>query len=285
MLAIIKDLERSLAGLRRGRVRVHVPKLAGLFRRKPRAFFHPAPELFLQTGGATDFECPGGSFRLGTGEMCVMPAGVPHAETPVDLQTPYAILVCMQTRDGLLFHRAHATAKREITTDCAEHLPSPRARSAFRYLEEISGDVREKHRRQFAKNLLEVFLIAVLSEISRPSAADDLRSPLIAETEKLARALLADPGLSIARLAATLGYSADYLSRQFHQERGSALKEWIIRERIALARDLLEEPRYSVAEVGWMCGFNAASYFIRVFRHQTGFTPKAWRSLARQRGS
>jgi AraC-like DNA-binding protein len=30
-----------------------------------------------------------------------------------------------------------------------------------------------------------------------------------------------------------------------------------------------------------MCGFSAASYFIRVFRQQTGLTPRAWRESAR----
>lgn len=281
MLSIARDLERTLAGLRAGRLRVRIPRQVGLFRKIPRAFFHATPEVFIQTGGATDFECPGESFRLRTWEVCLMPAGVPHIETPIDLKTPYGILVCMQARDGLLVHRAVASARREITAVSAEHLATPRGRGAFRYLEEMTAPVPEKHRREYLNSLLEAFFITALGELSRPSATTETRSPLVAETEKLARALLAAPELSVAQLAAALGCSADYLSRRFQRENGQTLTRWIARERVAMARDLLADPRHSVAEVGWMCGFSAASYFIRVFRQQTGLTPRAWRESAR----
>lgn len=277
MKSIAGDIERTLAGLRAGRLRVRIPRQVGLFRKIPRAFFHATPEVFIQTGGATDFECPGESFRLRTWEVCVMPAGVPHIETPIDRKTPYGILVCMSARDGLLFHRAEASPRREITAVSAEHLTTARGRGAFRYLEEMTAPVPEKHRREYLHSLLEAFFITTLGELSRPSATADTRSPLVAEAEKLARALLAAPELSVAQLARALGCSADYLSRRFQGEKGQTLTRWIARERVAMARDLLTDPRHSVAEVGWMCGFSTASYFIRVFREQTGLTPRAWR--------
>ena len=278
MLSLVRDIERALGRLRAGKLRVRIPRLTGLYRKIPRSFFHASPEVFIQTGGGTDFECPGESFRLKTWEVCVMPAGVPHIETPIDLATPYSILVCMQARDGLLVHRAAASERREISAVRAEHLTTTRGRGAFRYLEEMTVQVPEKHRRGYENSLLEAFFITTLGELQRPSAKADPRSPLVAEAEKLARALLADPELSVVRLSAALGCSADYLSRKFHQEKGQTLTTWIARERVALARDLLPDPRRSVAEVAWMCGFTTASYFIRVFRQQTGLTPRAWRA-------
>jgi AraC-like DNA-binding protein len=280
MLSLVRDIEHALALLRAGRLRVRIPPLAGLFRKIPGAMFHATPEVFIQTGGATDFECPGRSFRLKTWEACVMPAGVPHVETPIDLKTPYGILVCMQARDGLLVHRAAASEQRVITATRAEHLSTSRGRGAFRYLEDMTSSVPEKHRKGYENSLLEAFFITTLGELQRPSAKVESRSPLVAEAEKLVRALLADPELSVAGLAAILGCSADYLSRKFHSEKGQTLTTWIARERVALARDLLPDPKRSVAEVAWMCGFTAASYFIRVFRQQTGLTPRAWRSSA-----
>jgi AraC-like DNA-binding protein len=279
MLAIARDLERALASLRVGRLRVRIPQQVGLFQRRPRSFFHATPELFLQTGGGTDFECPGESFRLRTREVCVMPSGVPHAETPVDLRTPYGVLVCMHARDGFMVQRAGATAQREIVAVATEHLSSPRGRAGFRYLDEMSSAVLvpEGYRRPFEQSLLEAFLITLLSELNRPSAADASRSPLVTEAEKLARSLLPDPELSVARLARALGCSADYLSRRFREERGITLTAWITRERMDTAKDLLADPQRNVAEICWACGFNAPSYFIRVFRQQTGITPRAYR--------
>jgi AraC-like DNA-binding protein len=280
MLSIVRDIERTLVRLRSGRLRIHIPRPVGLYRKIPRSFFHATPEVFIQTGGGTDFECPGGSFRLEAWDVCVMPAGVPHIETPVDLATPYGILVCMQARDGLLVHRAAASERREIVAIRAEHLPTGRGRAAFRYLEEMSAPVPEKHRRGYLRCLLEAFFITTIGELQKPTFRNDTRSPLVTEAEKLARALLTDPDLSVVRLAASLGCSADYLSRRFQREMGQTLTGWLTRERVALARDLLTDPRRSVSEVAWMCGFSTPSYFIRVFRQQTGLTPRAWRTSA-----
>ena len=55
------------------------------------------------------------------------------------------------------------------------------------------------------------------------------------------------------------------------------LNSWITRERIALASSLLEREEYNVAEIGWACGYTSSSYFISVFRKQTGMTPLQWR--------
>jgi AraC-like DNA-binding protein len=279
MLAIARDLEQILASLRAGRLKVRIAQQVGLYQRRTRSFFHATPELFIQTGGGTDFDCPGQSFRLRTKEVCVMPSGVPHAETPVDLRTAYGVLVCMHARDGFIIQRAAATAQREIVAVTTDHLASPRGRAGFRYLDEMSSVamVPEGYRRAFEQSLLEAFLITLLSELNRPSAADASRSPLVMEAEKLARTLLPDPELSVARLARALGCSADYLSRRFHEERGVTLTAWITRERMDLAKDLLADPQRHVAEICWACGFNAPSYFIRVFRQQTGTTPRTYR--------
>ena len=275
--AVARDFERTLHTLEEGRQRIRIAPAAGLFRRDPGRFFHASPELFFQTGGGTDFSCPGGDFRLRTGDLCVMPTGVPHGEVPVDLRTPYEILVCMQSRDGVFLHRARASDRREIHPVEVDHFVSSRARAAFRYLEEFVHPVPKRYRRAYENGLLKSFLITVLGELHQPTGGTASRSPLVAGAEMLARTQLGDPELSVARLAASLGCSADYLSRRFHKERGLTLTLWMARERVTMARDLLTEPRYSIAEVGWMCGFSTPSYFIRVFRQQTGLTPRVWR--------
>ena len=276
------DLEATLTRLRAGRMRVRVPQAVGLHRRRPRSHFHPTPELFVQTGGATEFECPGDRFTLGTGELALIPRGVPHAETPIDRRTPYGVLVCLHSRDGFVLHRGRATLERGIQGWGTERLASPRGREAFRYLDEVveAGKVPAAHRGRFVAGLIEVFLVTLLSELHRPVVVSDAHSPHVREAEKLARTMLATPELSVEGLASSVGCATDTLSRQFHRERGVTLTTWIAKERVMLAKDLLADARYNVAEVGWACGFSAASYFIRVFRAHTGMTPRAWRVAA-----
>ncbi|HET9522638.1 MAG TPA: hypothetical protein VFO90_00315 [Terrimicrobiaceae bacterium] len=77
MLAIAQDLEEVIASVHAGRLKAHIPRQAGLFQRRSGSFFHTTSELFIQTGGCTDFECPAENFRSRTVEICVMPSGIP----------------------------------------------------------------------------------------------------------------------------------------------------------------------------------------------------------------
>lgn len=277
-----RDLKAALARLRAGKVKVRVPRAVELHRKRPRAHFHSTPEFFVQTGGASEFECPADKFTLGTGELAVIPRGLPHAETPIDRRTSYGVLVSMHAREGFVLHRGRATAERGIQGWGTERLASVRGREAFRYLDDVAEahKVPAEHRARFVSGLLEVFVVTLLSELHRPAVESDARSPFVREAEKLVRAMLPEPELSVERLAASAGCATDTLSRLFHRERGVTLTTWIAKERVALAKELLADARYNVAEVGWACGFSAASYFIRVFRAHTGMTPRAWRVAA-----
>ncbi len=274
-----RDLTTALGRLREGKAKVRVPRAVELHRKRPRSHFHPTPEFFVQTGGASLFECALDTFTLGTGDLAVIPRGVPHAETPIDRRTPYGILVSMHARDGFVLHRGRATAERTIQGCGTERLASVRGREAFRYLDDVAeaDKVPAAHRTRFVSGLLEAFIVTLLSELHRPAVESDAQSPFVREAEKLARTMLPEPELSVERLAASVGCATDTLSRQFHRERGLTLTTWITKERVVLAKELLADARYNVAEVGWACGFSAASYFIRVFRSHTGMTPRAWR--------
>lgn len=278
-----RDIMNTLKRLRQGQLKVHIPHEQDLHRRKPGSQFHGTPELFIQTGGATDFVCPGDSFRVGTGEMCVMPRGVPHAETPQDLDTPYGVLVCMYDRNGFFLHRGRTDPAHRIQGYGTVHIRGPR--DFFSYLDDVTkhGYNSSKHRKTYIRSLLEAFLLTILMELDRPlEASPSSGSPLIIETEKYVRTHLGSEKLTVADMAAALGRTADHLSRQFHRERGISLSTWIAQERIALAKDMLADLRYNIAEVGWACGFNEASYFIRIFRRHTGLTPKNYRQGLKQ---
>lgn len=209
-----------------------------------------------------------------------MPRGVAHAETPLNQRTPYSILVFMHAADGFYINRAIAPDGRGIITSFSDHRISPRSRDAFRYLDEIArhGSILKSYRQTYVEGLLNAFLVTMLDELDHPVAkVAHTCSPKIVEAEKLARTHLGNPDLSVSMLASSLGCSADYLSRLFHQERRVTLNRWIVNERINMARELLRDQRYNISEVGWACGFNSPSYFVRVFRTHTNLTPLAFR--------
>jgi AraC-like DNA-binding protein len=283
-------LDTGAAKLARSPERLARARSVGLNRRWPRAHFHPTPELFFQTGGATRFEGPEQRWELPAGDLGLMPRGVPHAETPLDRTTPYEIAVACHFRSGFNLIRAHAPAdadgsRRILPLDLLP-VTSERGREAFRYLDEAEqawagGD----DGRALAVDLVRVFLQVLAAETRRATTGERRYSPLVEAARVLARSHISEARLSVEWLARAAGCTPDHLTRLFRQELGHTVVSWIADERVALARRLLREERYQVAEVAWACGFAQPSYFIRVFRARTGVTPLAWKRSETRRAS
>lgn len=88
--------------------------------------------------------------------------------------------------------------------------------------------------------------------------------------------LTADLGLK--KLAEELNVNASYLSELFHREYGTTLTDFINKERINHGIHLLKSTRKSVQEIATECGIPDSSYFIKLFKKQTGITPKQFRT-------
>ncbi|MBQ9760924.1 MAG: PocR ligand-binding domain-containing protein [Clostridia bacterium] len=72
-------------------------------------------------------------------------------------------------------------------------------------------------------------------------------------------------------------------SKLYHlslQAFGMGVSDYIRGKRIEEARRLLEEERTPIAQIGARVGFADANYFTRVFRRETGMTPKECRKNA-----
>lgn len=279
------DLQNLLERLDQNRLNIYVPFETGSRRRPDRSHFHATPELLIQIGGATDFVCPGQSFRVSAGDCCVMPRGVPHAETPIDEKTPYGLLVCMYSPKGQRMHRARSDQTRTIQGYGGHHLEHPLARDAFRHLDALtsfSKAISESRLDSYRQTLLRAFLLATLSVLEMRDFQEDQQShpsPLVRAAEHNVMTHLGDPNLSVCGIARAIGCSADHLSRQFRKVHKQSLQSWILKQRIDYACELLRDSRFNVAEVGWASGFNDTSYFIRVFRKFQGITPRRYREL------
>lgn len=274
-----EQLEEALARVLARKARIVVPAPLGLHRRRPGAHFHPTPEFFYQLGGASGFECPSAKFVLRTGELCIMPAGVPHAETPRNLGSPYRLLVLMRESDGFLALRGGTDSTGRIQSLDVQGFGH--GGRAFQCLDLAAAahSIRSSLRRQYIEGLTTAFLSTIISEIRSPASSPDRSaSPLVLEAERTVRIEISRSDLTVQSVANQIGCSPDHLTRLFRAEHGMSLGVWIAKERVQMAGDLLRRSEHNVAEVAWTCGFSSASYFIRVFKAHTGTTPKAWRT-------
>lgn len=90
-------------------------------------------------------------------------------------------------------------------------------------------------------------------------------------------ARFADPELTVREIAAQVGVSGDYLSRQFRQVLGIAAQEYLKRYRFARAMALLQTDM-PVGEVAREVGFRSLCHFSREFKKEMGVTPSQYRN-------
>jgi len=274
-----KVFASALGQVDAGKISLIIPRSREVYRKIGRSHFHCHAELFFQLEGVTEFECPGEKLVLKSSSVCLMPAGIAHAETPVHSKGPYSVLVCGPRPDGIYLIRTSLGEGRSIRPESVEFWMTSRGRDAFFYLNEIADApvTLRRQKRQFIEAAFTAFLITLQTELGRATEIEPAKhSSKIMVAENLARIHLANPELSVAMLAKSMGCSADYLSRLFHAKKKVALGRWILLERMSLARDLLLEGKYNVTEVGRACGFNSSSYFSRVFCKYTGSTPRSF---------
>ena len=83
--------------------------------------------------------------------------------------------------------------------------------------------------------------------------------------------------LSTAEIARQAGMSPRTLSRQFKQQVGTTLLQWILTARVRRAQELLETTGLSVEQVAVQTGFGAATMLRERFAKVVGTTPTAYR--------
>lgn len=81
----------------------------------------------------------------------------------------------------------------------------------------------------------------------------------------------------IADIAGQVYMNEQYLMRTFKKTTGISILEFITNERLWLARELLANTDYPVKQVADNVGYGNYSYFIKLFKRNTGMTPQAYR--------
>lgn len=84
--------------------------------------------------------------------------------------------------------------------------------------------------------------------------------------------------ISLDMLAAQFRRTPEYLCGIFKEATGETISHYLRRIRIHRAKILLmERPDAGLREISAACGFHSLSYFGKVFREATGFTPQGYR--------
>jgi AraC family transcriptional regulator, positive regulator of tynA and feaB len=125
--------------------------------------------------------------------------------------------------------------------------------------------------------------LAILDSLRGPDAEDaplNSRDQLRERVKFYISAHLADPELSIEKLAALARCSKRYLHMIFRPENRS-ISDYIVQARLARCREDLLDPRHarrSITEIAYGWGFNSSNHFSRCFKREFGMSPRTLRA-------
>jgi AraC-like DNA-binding protein/ligand-binding sensor protein len=83
--------------------------------------------------------------------------------------------------------------------------------------------------------------------------------------------------LSLQEIADASGLSAPYFSTIFKEEMGENLSNYLNRLRVEKAAAMLVTTNLSISGIASACGFEDQSWFSKIFKNNTGFTPGKYR--------
>ena len=84
--------------------------------------------------------------------------------------------------------------------------------------------------------------------------------------------------ITVPELAEHVNLTVKYLSKLFKKEMGYSINEHIRRLKVEEAKSLLRYSYKSSLEIATDLGFTSHSYFITVFKKETGMTPREYRN-------
>lgn len=88
--------------------------------------------------------------------------------------------------------------------------------------------------------------------------------------------------LSLGSLAEQYHVESSYFSKVFRQEIGENLIFYITNKRIEKAKEYVKNTEMNLAEVAFLVGYDDYTYFSRVFKKNTGMSPREYRSFCEE---
>lgn len=263
-----------------GRLTLRVPHEVKQVQNRRGMHYHYRPEIFLGLQGWTEFSFPKEGFRVGPGEVCLIPAGVPHGETVQgEPERPFRNLVVGFYNNTVSIHFAHEARPRRPDIEAIEFFDAPNLDvfltlcNALVHTHAMQAPARDAVLKGLLLSLFGLFRNLV--ETGTGHLNSDIGK--VFQSKCLVREQFANPELSVQHIAEQLGCSADYLSHLFHTETRERLTHYIQRIRIDGALLALDSGTLTISQIAYASGFSDPAYFARVFKQHKGVTPQEFR--------
>ena len=227
------------------------------------------------------FECMGKKYSVGAGQCFLIVPGalVSYCPDPDD-PWEYAWVDFYGEEAAELISRTNLSADMPVTGTVPRVLAELFRIAAQNFESPSPSGACEK------KGLLYLLLAYFIEHYPAETAANPA-DQIIRQAEFLIKNNYYNPGFNIESLAESLSISRTSLYRHFLKYKGISPKDYLMKLRMKRAVSLLEGNDYSIKNIAYSVGFSDQLYFSKVFKKETGYTPREYRrsSGSRQRGN
>jgi len=201
-------------------------------------------------------------------ESMALLAETVRSESPVREDAPYPTSI-RRTILGVLFEIMHIGADAGVDVD-----------KLMDYQDPYDRMIRVGNSTPILLNWLMDIVKKIYAAIAERN--DRMESNMLLLAKKYIDENLSDPDLSLSSVSRILHITPTYFSAFFIREMGMGFQEYVADLRTQQAKSLLNDTNQKISDIAEVCGFRSASYFIVVFRKQTGMSPGEYRNRKKQ---
>jgi AraC-like DNA-binding protein len=240
---------------------------------------HAYAALAFSTGGRSRVEL-NGEWRIGPGDVLLVPAGTPHRtlEGSGEFWGAAFCVPCFAA-DGAAsllepFERVRDGSAAVV------RVPAERRAYLETLFRELEAAGRSAARGESLDAVRRSLLTLILAEVDRARVDRGRR--------QAGRSVVTDAlrfiernclrRLTLAEVAAAVGRSPTYVTAALSEATGRSAGGWITAGRMAEARRLLLHSTEKIEVIAGRVGYADPTHFIRTFRREHGATPAAWRA-------
>ncbi|MCM1467279.1 MAG: AraC family transcriptional regulator [Alistipes sp.] len=245
------------------------------------AHFHEKHEIYYLISGERNFTINDQVFRIGKGDLVIIPAGELHRTTYFGNNTHERVAIMFS--DSII-EDIYASFGREYVTEVMNHffIHIPDGRRT--YVEDLMNrmlyeaeeiDELSDYMKKLYFHELMVFVIRCYKNRSQGRELD-VANDIIQNAAKYIYEN-SDKNIGLNDVADKFGMSSSYFSKKFKAITGFGFKEYLVGVRIKEASNMLLTTDKSITEIAISCGFNDSNYFGDAFRRVKGVSPHKYR--------
>ncbi len=221
--------------------------------------------LLLCVDGEIEYRIDGDNLKVAAGDIIYLPKDSMYTvyfSTDNMVVTSYLINFSMSDKNGEFVF----SDKPQIILKSANYLTNSFKQIAFVF-NSVNNNTFE----------IQSHLYILLNKII--SQKNTLQNDVVPDAIVMAVSLLEDyRNLTITEIADNCGISETHLRKTFKKFVGLSPNEYRIKTRIEKAKNLLINSKMSVKEITYLLGFYDEAYFCKIFKTETGLTPKQFKS-------